>query len=166
MSAVPNQPTVLNTTAPSNFAYIDRLDLVAGLARVCTVPAVRAELLAGVDSHPYLQRALDHIGDAIPVVSVSEPVATTATEFESRLDSGEAQALAVADLSGGTLVSDDGAARNVARDRGIPVTGSIGILMIAVDGDRISEDDADRWLNRWIDETAFRAPSAEFSDYR
>lgn len=165
MSSVQPDPTVLNTTAPSNFAYIDRMDLLEGLPRVCTVPAVRSELHAGVDSYPYLQQALDSIGDTIPVVALDEPVDDAATELASRLDPGEAQAFAVADIYDGTLVTDDGPARTLARDTGVAVTGSIGVLIRAVEDDRLSEAAADRWLKQWIDETDYRAPARDFSDY-
>ena len=165
MSSVPSNPTVLNTTAPSNFAYIDRMDLLEALPRVCTVPAVRRELRAGVDSYPYLQRALDSIGDTIPVVALDDPVDDTATDIAPRLDPGEAQAFAVAEIHDGTLVTDDGPARTLARDTGVAVTGSIGVLIRAVEADRLSAADADRWLKQWIDETDYRAPSRDFSDY-
>lgn len=165
MSSVPSNPTVLNTTAPSNFAYIDRMDLLETLPRVCTVPAVRSELRAGVGSYPYLQRALDSVGDMIPIVAVDEPAEDVATLRERRLDPGEAQAFAVADVHDGTLVTDDGPARRLARETGVAVTGSIGVLISAVEDGRLSEADADRWLKRWIDETDYRAPSRDITDY-
>lgn len=43
-----DRPTVLNSTVLSNFAYVDRLDLLTELERVVTVPAVREELEDGV----------------------------------------------------------------------------------------------------------------------
>lgn len=165
MSAVPDDPTVLDTTAPSNFAYVGRMDMLEALPRVCTVPAVRSELRAGVDSYPYLQRAFDAVGDTIPVVELDDYVDERAGELASRLDAGEAQAFAVADVHDGTLVTDDGPARTLARNEDVPVTGSIGVLVRAVEDEHISESDADRWLKRWIEETDYRAPSREFSDY-
>ena len=57
----PADPTVLNTTVLSNFAYIDRVDLHADLSGVRTVPAVRDELRDGVDSHRFLQSALSRV---------------------------------------------------------------------------------------------------------
>lgn len=165
MSEVPDGPTVLDTTPPSNFAYVNRMDLLEALPRVCTVPAVRGELRAGVGSYPYLQRALDAVGEPVPVVELDGSVQKRASELASRLDLGEAQAFAVADVHDGTLVTDDGQARTLARKEGVSVTGSIGVLVRAVDEERISADDADRWLKRWVDETDYRAPSPEFSDY-
>lgn len=165
MSAVPDEPTVLDTTVLSNFAYIGRIDLLTALPRVCTVPEVRRELRTGVDAYPYLQQALDHLPDTIPVVELDGRVVELIPELESRLDPGEAQALAVASVHGGTLVSDDGAAREYARSRDVSLTGSIGVLVTAVETERIAESDADRWLKQWIDKTEYRAPSREFSDY-
>ena len=72
---IPANPSVLNTTVLSNFAYIDQLWVVAELSGICAVPIVREELENGVDDHPYLQSALDTLDDEIPVVPTSETVA-------------------------------------------------------------------------------------------
>jgi hypothetical protein len=41
---VPRNPSVLNTTVFSNFAYVDQLWVVAGLDGICSVPVVHEEL--------------------------------------------------------------------------------------------------------------------------
>lgn len=123
------------------------------------------ELRAGVESYPYLQRALDRLGEEIPVRTLDDSTEALASDLEARLDPGEASAFAVADSQNGTLVTDDGPARKLARDDGVPVTGSIGVLIIAVEADRVSKSDADRWLKQWIDDTEYRAPSRDLSDY-
>jgi predicted nucleic acid-binding protein len=166
MTSPPTEPTVLNTTVPSNFAYIDRIELLSVLPRVCTVPAVQNELRSRVDSYPYLQRALDGIGETISLVDLTEQDKERAAQLENRLDRGESQAFAVANGYGGTLVTDDGPARTLARSNDVPLTGSIGVLIRAVENNRISKDEADHWLKQWIDETDYRAPSRDFSDYR
>lgn len=161
----PDRTDCLNTTAPSNFAYIDRVDLLETLPRVCTVPEVENELRSGVESHPYLQRALDSLEETILVVELDESTQERASELRARLDAGEAEAFAVADRHDGTLVTDDGPARALARESGVAVTGSIGVLIRSIDEGRISESHADGWLKRWIDETAYRAPSRDLEDY-
>jgi len=40
---IPANPSVLNTTVLSNFAYIDQLWVVAGLSGICAVPVVRED---------------------------------------------------------------------------------------------------------------------------
>ena len=92
----PADPTVLNTTVLSNFAYIDRVDLLADLSGVCIVPAVRDELRDGVDDHQFLQSALEGIEEGIQVAPISALVATREAAAVTALDPGEAQAFALA----------------------------------------------------------------------
>jgi predicted nucleic acid-binding protein len=166
MAAVPPRPVVLNATPLSNFAFIDRLDLLAIFAGVCTVPVVEEELVAGSDEYGYLDRALGGLDDTIPVIRISEAVAACEADLRGQIDAGEAQALAAAAVHDGWIVTDDGDARTLADDHDIPYTGSIGVLLRAVESGRIDAATADQWLKRWIDETGFRAPSREFADYR
>lgn len=165
MTSTPEAPSVLDATILSNVAYVDRVDVLEVLPRICTVPEVRRELEAGAEAYPYLERALAELGDAIPVVDPSERVETLAAERETQLDAGEAEAFSVAAVHDGTLMTDDGPARTLARDEDVPVTGSIGVLIRAVEENRVSLETADRWLTVWIDETDYRAPSSELADY-
>jgi hypothetical protein len=45
--------------------------VVIGLSGICAVPVVREELETSVDTHPYLQPALDTLDDEIPVATIS-----------------------------------------------------------------------------------------------
>lgn len=165
MTGVPSQPTVIDTTVLSNFAYLERLDLVVTLPRVCTVPAVRSELSNGVATYDYLQLALRHLGEEIPVVSIDDQVRERAQRWRESLDPGEAEVFAIAQEFDGVVVTDDGPARTMAREIGLPVTGTIGILVQTVESGTVEVGTADRWLKQLIDETAFRAPSREFDRY-
>jgi predicted nucleic acid-binding protein len=163
---VPSNPNVLNTTVLSNFAYIDELWVVAGLAGICTVPVVREELEHGVDDHPYLQSALEILDDEIPVVPISETVANREAVVSSHLDPGEAQAFALADADDGQLLTDDGDARSFAKDQGVTVIGSVGVLLAAIDAGKIDESTADEWLATWIDDIGYYVPYRTISKYR
>ncbi|WP_248898458.1 twitching motility protein PilT [Haloplanus halobius] len=163
---IPANPSVLNTTVLSNFAYIDRLWVVAGLSGICTVPVVREELENGVDDHPYLQSALDILDDEIPVVPISETVANREAVVSDHLDAGEAQAFAVADAHDGRLLTDDGDARSFAKEQGVTVVGSVGVLLAAIDAGKLNESTADEWLSTWIDEIGYYVPYRSISDYR
>jgi len=114
---IPANPSVLNTTVPSNFAYVDRPWVVAGLSGICTVPVVREELRDGVDDHPYLQSALDTLDDEIPVATISDTVANREAVIGDHLDPGESQAFGLADAEDGRLLTDDGDARSFAKNR-------------------------------------------------
>lgn len=159
-------PTVLDATVLSNFAHVDQLPLLEGLPGAATVPVVRGEIEEGERTHPYLERATAKIGSEIPVLSMTEADRTLESKFQTRIDPGEAQALAVAANRRGTIVTDDGDARSIARERDVPVAGSIGVLLRATDRNLVNERTAGRWLKRWIDEGGFHAPSRELQDYR
>ena len=163
---IPANPSVLNTTVLSNFAYIDELWVVADLSGVCTVPVVREELEHGVDDHPYLQSALETLDDEIPVAPISDTVANREAVVSNHLDPGEAQAFALADAYDGRLLTDDGDARSFAKDQGVTVVGSVGVLLAAIDAGKIDESTADEWLSTWIDEIGYYVPYRTISEYR
>jgi predicted nucleic acid-binding protein len=163
---IPANPSVLNTTVLSNFAYIDQLWVVADLSGVCTVPVVREELEHGVADHPYLQSALDTLDDEIQVATISDTVANREAVVSDHLDPGEAQAFALADAEDGRLLTDDGDARSFAKDQGVTVVGSVGVLLAAIDAGKIDEPTADEWLSTWIDEMGYYVPYQSISEYR
>jgi predicted nucleic acid-binding protein len=162
----PATPSVLNTTVLSNFAYIDQLWVIAGLSDICAVPVVREELDHGVEDHPYLQSALDTLDDEIPVATISDTVANREAVVGEHLDPGEAQAFALADAHDGRLLTDDGDARSFAKDQGVTVVGSVGVLLAAIDAGKIDEATADGWLSTWIDEIGYYVPYRTISEYR
>ncbi|MEF8974674.1 MAG: twitching motility protein PilT [Halapricum sp.] len=163
---LPANPSVLNTTVLSNFAYIDQLWVVADLSGICTVPVVREELKHGVDDHPYLQSALDTLDDEIPVATISDIIANREAVVSDHLDPGEAQAFALADAEDGRLLTDDGDARSFAKEQGVTIVGSVGVLLAAMDGGKIDEATADGWLSTWIDEIGYYVPYRTISEYR
>ena len=163
---LPANPSVLNTTVLSNFAYIDQLWVVADLSGICTVPVVREELEHGVNNHPYLQEALDTLDEEIPVATISDTVANREAVVSRHLDPGEAQAFALADAHDGRLLTDDGDARSFAKDQGVTVVGSVGVLLAAIDAGKIDEATADEWLSTWIDKIGYYVPYRTISEYR
>jgi predicted nucleic acid-binding protein len=163
---IPANPSVLDTTVLSNFAYIDQLWVVAGLSDICTAPVVRDELEHGVENHPYLQSALETLDTEIPVATVSKTVANREAIVSDHLDPGEAQAFALADAHDGRLLTDDGDARAFAKEQGVTVTGSVGVLLAAIDAGKIDNETADDWLSTWIDEIEYYVPYRTISEYR
>ena len=164
---VPPDPSVLNTTVLSNFAYIDELWVVADLSGICTVPVVREELENGVGDHPYLQPALDILDDdEIPIARISDTVANREAIVRDHLDPGEAQAFALADAHDGRLLTDDGDARSFAKEQGVTVVGSVGVLLAAINAGKITEQTADEWLSTWIDEIGYYVPYRNIAAYR
>jgi len=161
----PAHPTVLNTTVLSNFAQVDHVELLVALPRVVTVEAVDEELRAGAETHSYIDHALAVLGEEIPVISPTSSATQIEAELLESLDPGEAQALAVAAVGDGLFVTDDGDARTAAKQRGIDLTGSIGVLVRSVDNDRLSVSTADSYLKQWIDDAGFRSPAHDFERF-
>jgi len=165
MTAPPPQATVLNTTVLSNFAQIDRIELLVDLPRLVTVDAVHEELRAGVENHSYMTHALAALDEEIPVITPTQSAKEVEAELLESLDPGEAQALAVAAVADGLVVTDDGDARTVANQRDLALTGSIGLLVRFVENDQLSTARADTYLKRWIDDAGFRSPARDFERF-
>lgn len=160
MTGPPRNATVLNTTVLSNFAQVDRVELLLNLPRLVTVAAVRTELEEGTETHPYLEHALAVLGEEIPVITPSSLTEDVAEKLLQTLDPGEA--LAIAEVADGTIITDDGDARTTAKQRDVGVTGSIGLLVRFVEDGHISAATADEYLKRWVDEAGFRSPARDF----
>lgn len=148
MTGHPGNATVLDTTVLSNFAQVNHVELLLTLSRPVTVDAVREELEAGTETHPYLECALGVLGEEVAVITPSPSAAGVLAELLETLDPGEAQALTVAEVADGTVVTDDSDARATAERRGVGVTGSIGLLVRFVEAGDVSADAADEYLKR------------------
>ncbi len=59
--------------------------------------------------------------------------ADSCQELSRQVDAGEAECLAVAVTRGYTFLSDDFAARRVAKTRGVAISGTLGVLLLLVD---------------------------------
>lgn len=162
MTGPPSNATVLNTTVLSNFAHVGDVELLLDLPRVVTVDAVQQELADGAETHQYLKHAVAVLEDGIPVISPSSSAEAIEETLLETVDPGEAQALAVAETVDGVVVTDDGDARATANQRGVGLTGSIGLLVRFVEGGDITAATAEDYLKWWIDEAGFRSPARDF----
>ena len=152
------QPVVLDTTVVSNFASTDSVSFLAAVLKLpVVVPAVCDELERGLDAgHEYLDAAVDALGEELHI----QPAAADdgVQEIRDRLDHGEAESLLGAIEHRGTLATDDLAARKVADQRDVPVTGSIGLLVLSVESAYLDRDTADKWLGTWRERRGYYAP--------
>lgn len=158
------QPVFLDATVLSNFASTNGLSTVVEMLDTpVVVPAVRGEIEEGVEQgHVYLVSATGAIGGEISVRSV--PTSGERTQIRDKLDEGEAESMLGVIKHGGTLSTDDLAARRVAEQRGIPVTGSVGLLVLAVERDHLDRTKADEWLETWRDVRGYYAPVETVSE--
>jgi len=151
-------PVVLDATVLSNFASTDGVSfLTTVLESPVVVPSVRDELERGLDAgHEYLDTVVDAFEDNLPVQS--RPSDSDRQEIRDRLDPGEAESLLAAIEHSGRLATDDLAARKMATQRDVPVTGSIGLLVLGVESGYLDRDTADEWLDTWREQRGYYAP--------
>jgi len=157
-----DQPVVLDTTVLSNFASTDSIGWVVELLeRPIVVSAVRDELERGVEAgHHYLEEAIEAIGNDIELVEPEE----YPPFHKAELDVGERESMAVALAQEGVLATDDLAAREAAGSHKLPITGSIGLLVLGIERDLIDVETADRWLTTWRAQRSYHSPIERISE--
>ena len=120
---------ISNTTPLINFAEIGRMDVLAALFGVVTIPpAVRDELTAKADIFPAAGQVPLHGG-----INIMPPAdRLLVSGFTGRVHSGEAECLALAmEHPGSFLLLDDLAARELATSNYLLFTGTLGCLVQA-----------------------------------
>ena len=125
--SMPAGPVIANNTPLSALWAIDRLPILFALYREIWIPeAVRDEFLA---VHTMLRSNMLDDAPWIRVVPLRNP---RQVRVYSGLDRGEAEVLALAVENEARLVSvDEKRGRRYARRLGLPVTGTIGVLLLA-----------------------------------
>lgn len=153
------QPVYLDATVISNFASTSSIKfLVHVIEDPRVVPAVRNEIEQGVEhGHEYLTSAVEAFGEGLSASDV--PPEIGGVQLRERLDPGEAEALRGAVEHSGALATDDLAARRLAGELDVPVTGSIGLLVLGIERDRFDTETADGLVETWRTERGYYAPS-------
>jgi predicted nucleic acid-binding protein len=150
---------IFDMTVLSNLAAVGHLELLRtryGEFAFTTVE-VSDELRKGLQAgYGYLEQAMQQIEGFAPGgwlrILVPESVVEhrLRAEFDLLLDPGEASCLALAISRDLTFVTDDLAARRLAKERGVPLTGTIGILIALVRGGMLSLTEANEILAAMI----------------
>ena len=157
---------IFDTTVLSNLAAVGRLDLLEKRYRemAYTTVEVSDELRRGLQAgYGYLENVLQQIQSISPggwlriVAPESAAEHQLRGEFDLLLDPGEASCLALAISRGLILVTDDLAARQLAQERDVPLTGTVGILLALVRDGLLSLTEANAILAEMI-ERRYRSP--------
>jgi predicted nucleic acid-binding protein len=158
---MPTRLVLLDNTVLTNFALVNRPDLVLDLwgTDSATTPAVMTEYEAGVISRGLPAEIWGSLLQLIPN-SVEKDFAE---RLSPKLGSGERSCLAIAVHRQGMLVSDDAEARREAQRSGLPLTGSIGILVLNVRQGRLTRAEANALLEEMI-ALGYRSPVAILDD--
>jgi hypothetical protein len=153
-------PVVADTTVWSNFAHARQPRLVErAFPAVASPLAVVEEIAVGV--------RLGYLPDLdwsfVRRIELSDREVERARELETRLGVGEAASIAAASFRDGLVLTDDRAARRVARELGVPVSGTLGVLVRLVDAGHLGSRQANRLLARMI-EAGYRSPVVSLSE--
>jgi predicted nucleic acid-binding protein len=151
---------LLDTTVLNNFAHIERPDLLQlVLVDAATTPQVMAELEDGVTS--------GHVPSCdwqwLEVIELAPTEQERLAQIRLVLDDGEASCIAVALERNASLFTDDLPARNDAQRRGIPVSGTLGVLAALVTKGHLTLAEADRFLQTMIAH-GYRSPVQSLAD--
>jgi predicted nucleic acid-binding protein len=143
-----DQPVILDNTVLTNFALVGRADLVAHLwpTKACTTPPILDEYRSGVASGLV---PADFWAD-LTIITLTKEETALAASFSTRLGSGERSCLAAAVCRQGLLATDDLDARRIAQQQNVPLTGTIGILILCVRRSYLSHEEADGLLGEMI----------------
>lgn len=122
-------PIVTNTGPLIILAKIDHLELLQQMfTTVLIPPAVHREFMAksGLES-----RRLEFALKQFVEISTEPELPPTVTVATNHLDAGEQQAIALAYAKNSKLVIDERLGRQAARQLGLTITGSVGVLIEA-----------------------------------
>lgn len=147
----------LDTSVLANLARADLVGVVpATVANPRTSYAVQSELDAGIGAgYDDLARALDWLRDPLdpeesPGITVAGSlVRQRKPELRERLAASDASVLYQAWAANVPLATDDRDVRAVADSYGVPVTGSLGLVVRAVERGELSVETADAALETW-----------------
>jgi hypothetical protein len=138
---------IADTTVISNFAYANRLDLLKSIGSTCTTVEVMNELQAA-KIEEVMQIGSSNI--FIEILKMDEDERDTFIRLNRKFGRGEASCLAIALHRNAGILTDDLDARRFAQQGCISVSGSIGILVRAVDRSQLSKEQGNHLLHLMI----------------
>ena len=140
--------TLLDNTVMSNFAIVERPDLliIAFGSTLATPQQAFDELTVGVR----IGRLPDVDWQWLPVWTLAPKEIPHYQQFLRHLNAGEAACLAIAIIRKCRVLTDDRDAREMARNLQIPLSGTLGALIRLVDLHYFSLDKADALLHQMI----------------
>lgn len=128
---------VSNTTPLSELAKVRQMDLLRDIFGQVIIPQqVYDEVTTG--THP--AATLVRLATWIQVRSITNQEQLSILQMETGLDLGECAAIVLAEeLKADRVLIDEWAGRKVAQARKLPVTGTVGILLVAKSQGLISQ---------------------------
>lgn len=128
-----------------------RREIKAGIASSCNSASLRnlakQQAINQVLQEGWVRSPNDELSSDDEVVELR-----LCMEYRKRFSAGESEAMAIARTRNWVFASDDGTAKRFARERGIRVTGTLGILTKAVKSNVICSSVANKMYSQLIEE--------------
>lgn len=161
---------VVNCTVISNFAAVGRLDVLRDTAGPLYLPTeVYNEILDGqMAGYTFYDDIEQHIKPFTPdgwlhLVTMTEEELQLSATLPAHLHQGECACLCIARLRGWGLLSDDRAAREQAEAWNILPSGTLGVLLLAIQDGRLAIDEGNALLAEMIDRANYRSPTIDLN---
>jgi predicted nucleic acid-binding protein len=151
-----SQPNLilLDNTVLSNFAHVNRSDLVMDLwSSSATTLEAWQEFQNGITVGKLPKNAWKGLSR----IELAANERELSNDLANVLGLGECTCIAVAKHRNGVFVTDDRRARQVALELGVRVTGTLGILVVAVERKKITLKEANQLLVEMI-ERGYHSP--------
>ena len=156
---------VVNSTVLSNFAAVGRLDLLRDTAGPLYLPTnvyneVQIGQMAGFAFYDDIEQ---HIAPFAPngwlhLVALTDDEVRLSATLPASLHQGEIACLCIARQRGWGFLTDDRAARQQAQVWNVPLSGTIGVLLLAIQDSRLSVEEGNTLLRAMIDKAHYRSP--------
>ena len=165
-------PVISNTTVISNFASIQQIELLHVLYGDLYISTqVYEEILDGLaEGYRVYTTVQASVSPLFPNGWLRLTSLNDDSEFRAfaampnKLHSGESSCLAIAEVRKWLFLSDDMAARKEAQRRRIAVSGTLGCLVLAIEHDICTLEDANLWLHKMM-EMGYRCPVSDLSSF-
>ncbi|HEX6383820.1 MAG TPA: DUF3368 domain-containing protein [Anaerolineae bacterium] len=152
---------LLDTTVLSNFAHVQRPELLRLLfgQSAATTATVMGELRQGEALGLVPRQEWSWLPLITPEIAEQE----LAADYGQQLDACEAECLAIAITRGYRFLSDDFAARRLALQAGVTLSGTLGVLQKMVAAGHVTVREADGLLAIMISQ-GYRSPVQSLSE--
>jgi predicted nucleic acid-binding protein len=161
---------VVNATVISNYAAVARLDILQTAAGPLYLPLeVYDELidgrLAGYTFYNDLETCIEpYTTDGwLHLIGMTEDELRLSVTLPDSLHAGERACLSIARQRGWGLLTDDRAARQQARAWGIGLSGTLGVLLFAIQDQMLTLDQGNTLLGQMVVRAHYRSPVTDLS---
>lgn len=162
---------VINATVLSNFAAVEQLGILQVSAGPLYLPVeVYDELVAGrLGGYSFYDSIEQYIepfvsGGWLRLVSMVDSELRLSLTLPRLLHAGERACLSIARQRSWGLLTDDRSARQQAAAWNIPLSGTIGVLLEAIENDVLTLDAANAVLTDMIVRANYRSPVADLGE--